>query len=93
MVSLGYKQIQGDHSLFIKHSLTCKLPVLLVYVDDIIIVGDDEPKKSTLKEKLTASFGMTDLRELTYLFGIEVAYSKSRIFISQRNMYLIFSNK
>jgi len=42
---------------------------------------------------LTASFGMTDLRELTYLFGIEVAYSKSRIFISQRNMYLIFSNK
>jgi hypothetical protein len=37
MVCLGYKQSQGDHTLFFKHSQGGKLTVLLVYVDDIIV--------------------------------------------------------
>ena len=45
MVSLGYKQSQGDHTHFIKHSQDGKLTLLLVYVDDIIIAGDDELEK------------------------------------------------
>ena len=45
MVSLGYKQSQGDHTPFIKHSQDGKLTLLLVYVDDIIIAGDDELEK------------------------------------------------
>ena len=45
MVSLGYRQSQGDHTLFIKHSQIGKLTLLLVYVDDIIITGDDEIEK------------------------------------------------
>ena len=45
MVSLGYKLSQGDHTLFIKHSQDDKLTLLLVYVDDIIIAGDDELEK------------------------------------------------
>ncbi|RDX99729.1 hypothetical protein CR513_17193, partial [Mucuna pruriens] len=36
MISLGYKQSQGDHTLFIKHSHYDKLTLLLVYVDDMI---------------------------------------------------------
>ncbi|RDX83952.1 hypothetical protein CR513_35075, partial [Mucuna pruriens] len=42
MISLGYKQSQGDHTLFIKHSLDGKLTFFLVYVDDMIITCDDE---------------------------------------------------
>jgi len=41
MVFLGYKQHQEDHTLFIKHSITCKLTILLVYVDDMIITRYD----------------------------------------------------
>jgi len=51
MVSLGYKQSQGNNTLFIKHFITGKLILLLVYVNDMIIAGDDETKKLTLKEK------------------------------------------
>nr|KYP47675.1 Retrovirus-related Pol polyprotein from transposon TNT 1-94 [Cajanus cajan]KYP47687.1 Retrovirus-related Pol polyprotein from transposon TNT 1-94 [Cajanus cajan] len=54
IVSLGYRQSQRDHTLFIKHSSTGKLTLLLVYVDDMIIAGDDETEKLALKEKLTA---------------------------------------
>ena len=38
----GYKQSQGDHTLFIKHSAAGGVIALLVYVDDIIVTGNDE---------------------------------------------------
>jgi len=62
MVSLGYKQ--SHHTLFIKHSQDGKLTLLLVYVDDIIIVGYDELEKQTLRERLATQFEMKDLRKL-----------------------------
>ena len=34
-----YKQSQGDHTLFIKHSVARGVTALLVYVDDIIVTG------------------------------------------------------
>ncbi|RDX62922.1 hypothetical protein CR513_58697, partial [Mucuna pruriens] len=33
---------QDNHTLFIKHSPDDKLTLLLVYVDDMIVIGDDE---------------------------------------------------
>jgi len=88
MIALGYKQIQGDHSLFMKHSPEGKLTLLLVYMDDMIIAGNDEVQKQVLKEKLAAQFEMKDLRRLKYFLGIEVAYSKQGIFMSQRKYVL-----
>ncbi|CAJ2627685.1 unnamed protein product [Trifolium pratense] len=35
MVGLGFKQSQGDHTLFVKHSKSGGVTVLLVYVDDV----------------------------------------------------------
>jgi hypothetical protein len=40
MVLIGYRQSQGDHTLFIKHSISGGVAILIVYVDDIIITGD-----------------------------------------------------
>ena len=34
-----YKQSQGDHTLFIKHSTVERVTAILVYVDDIIVTG------------------------------------------------------
>lgn len=41
MLNLGFKQSQGDDTLFTRHSTPRKVIVLLVYVDDIIVTGDD----------------------------------------------------
>jgi len=87
MVSLGYKQSQGDHTLFIKDFVSSKLTLLLVYVDDMII-EDDEKEKVTLKEKLANQFEMKDMREIKYFLQIEVSYSKKKIFISRRKYVL-----
>ncbi|RDX71655.1 hypothetical protein CR513_48958, partial [Mucuna pruriens] len=88
MITLGYRQSQGDHTLFTKHSLDGKLIILLVYVDDMVVTDDDEIEKLTLKEKLATQFEMKELGKLKYFLGIEVAYSKQGIFISQRNYVL-----
>ncbi|RDX78328.1 Copia protein, partial [Mucuna pruriens] len=84
MISLGNRQSQGDHTLFIKHSPHGRITLLLVYVDDMIVIGDDGIEKLTLKEKLATQFEMKELGKLKYFLGIEVAYSKQGIFISQR---------
>ena len=49
MKEYGYKQSQGDHTLFIKHSAAGRVTALLVYVDDIIVTGNDERKKHEVK--------------------------------------------
>lgn len=56
----------GDHTLFIKHYLEGKLTLLLVYVDAMIVVGDDEHDKQILKEKLVDQFETKDLGWLEY---------------------------
>lgn len=52
----------------------------MVYENDIIIVGDDELEKQTLKEWLAAQFEKKDLEKLKYFIWIEVGYSKQYVF-------------
>jgi hypothetical protein len=49
MLVLGYKQSQGDHTLFVKHCDSGGVCILLVYVDDIIVTGDDFAGIASLK--------------------------------------------
>lgn len=42
----------------------------------MIIVGDDELEKQTLRKRLVAQFEMKGLGKLKYFLGIEIAYSK-----------------
>ena len=55
MKEFGYKQSQGDHTLFIKHSTTRGVTVLLVYVNDIIATGNDEREKHEVNQRLAKS--------------------------------------
>jgi len=58
--------------------------MLLVYVDDIIVTCDDEEEKKLLGQHLAKNFEIKTLRKLKYFLGIEVAHSKTGIFISQQ---------
>ena len=83
MKEFGYKQSQGDHTLFIKHSIERGVTALLVYVDNIIVTGNDEREKHDVKQGLAKEFEIKELGKLKYFLGIEVAYSTQGIFISQ----------
>ena len=84
MIANGYKQSKGDHTLFIKHSISGGVTALIVYVNDIIMTGNDEKEKNTLKQCLAKEFEIKYLGKLKYFLGIEVARSKQGIFISQQ---------
>ena len=40
---------QGDHTLFIKHLVSKVVATLLVYGDDIIVIGSDPKEKEALQ--------------------------------------------
>ncbi|RVW79569.1 Retrovirus-related Pol polyprotein from transposon RE1 [Vitis vinifera] len=83
-----FSQGRSDHTLFIKRSPGGKITVLIVYVDDIIVTGNDEEEISRLKTVLSKEFEIKDLGTLRYFLGMEVARSSKGIFVSQRKYTL-----
>ncbi len=82
MKTFGCKQSNSDHTLFIKHK-EGKVTSLIVYVDDMVLTGDDPSEMKMLQEYLAIEFEMKDLGQLKYFLGIEIARSKQGIFLSQ----------
>ena len=61
MIASGYKQSQGDHMLFIKHSASRGVTILTMYVEDIIVRGSHEVEEA-LEQCLAKEFEIKDLR-------------------------------
>ena len=53
MVGHGYKRIAVDKCVYIQRFLDETFVTLLLYVDDILIVGQDAAKISKLKNELS----------------------------------------
>lgn len=87
MKKYGYRQSDSDHTLFLKHRQD-KVTALIVYVDDMIITGNDVEEISMLQKQLSVEFEMKNLGGLKYFLGIEVARSRKCIFLSQRKYVL-----
>ena len=78
----------ANHSVFYHHSSTRKCIYLIVYMDDIVIIGIDQDGIQKLKQHLFSHFQTKDLGKLKYFLGIKVAQSNSRVVISQRKYTL-----
>ena len=79
----GMQKSKSDHSVFYRNS-NSSIILLVVYVDDIVITGNDSKGISSLKSFLQSQFHTKDLGMLRYFLGIEVMRSKHGIFLSQR---------
>ena len=61
---------------------------LIIYVDDMIITGDDIEEIERLKGNLSQEFEMKNLGDLKYFLGIEVLRSEGGIFLRQKKYIL-----
>lgn len=90
--SYGFLQSHTDHTLFTYRKGDIFLSVL-VYVDDLILAGNDSASRATFKTFLNECFKLKDLGPLKYFLNIEVARGPKGLFLSQRKYALdILSN-
>ena len=61
MVDHGYHRTTSDHYIFMKRFPDGNFIILLLYVDDMLIIGYDVKKIQILKEEISKSFAIKDL--------------------------------
>ncbi len=64
------------------------IAIIVIYVDDLIITGDNDVNISDLKKLLKEKIEMKDLGELCYFLGIEIIQSPKGIWLLQRQYVL-----
>ncbi len=82
VTAAGFSPSVHDPALFI-HLSPRGRTLLLLYVDDMIITGDDPEYIAFVKARLSEQFLMSDLGPLRYFLGIEVSSTSDGFFISQ----------
>lgn len=87
LLTLGFMQSSLDHSLFIKKQHE-KIVVILIYVDDMLIAGNDLGLIKQTKQELHIMFKIKDLGTLKYFLGIEFSRSEKGILMNQRKYAL-----
>nr|XP_043629894.1 uncharacterized mitochondrial protein AtMg00810-like [Erigeron canadensis] len=83
----GFVQCMYDYSLYIKQSKDVFI-VLLVYVDDIVITGNNKDEIDKFKQFLSSKFMIKDLGILKYFLGIEIMENKKGVCMFQRKYCL-----
>jgi hypothetical protein len=80
---VDFKTSNAYFSLYVKKT-DCGIIVIVIYVDDLIITGDNDANIFDLKKLLKQKFEMKDLGELHYFLGIEIIQSPKGIWLLQR---------
>uniref|UniRef100_A0A2N9FNI5 Reverse transcriptase Ty1/copia-type domain-containing protein n=1 Tax=Fagus sylvatica TaxID=28930 RepID=A0A2N9FNI5_FAGSY len=78
----GFTPSSYDSALFIRHTST-GITLILLYVDEMIITGDDTVGIRDLQKFLSQHFEMKDLGTFSYFLGLEVISSSNGYYFSQ----------
>ena len=73
--------------MFYKSTDEGKIIVLLVYVDGMILIGNDHVEIEALRKILAKEFEVKDLGVLRYFLGMEIARNKNGISVSKKKVH------
>ena len=78
MTQHKFSRTSTDHCVFIKRYDNGDFIILLLYVDDMLIVGHDKSKFTNLKKALSKSFAMKDLGLANQILGMKIVRDRSK---------------
>ena len=87
IMQMGFVQSKSNYYLF-THTQGSSFTVLLVYVDDILLIGNNPACVAGLKKLLDDKFGLKYLGSLRYFLGLKVARTDEGISLNQRKYAL-----
>ena len=85
-MSHGYNRTTSNHCVFTRKFSDNDFIILLLYVDDMLIIGHDFSKIDRLKRELK-SFSMKDFGSSKQLLGMKISLDRKnkKLWISQEN--------
>ncbi|XP_028097668.1 uncharacterized protein LOC114297432 [Camellia sinensis] len=82
LLSQGFVNSHYDNSLFI-HKTSTTITVLLMYVDDILLIGNSPSHLQALIHQMHSAFAMQESGDLSYFLGISIQAMGDTYFLSQ----------
>jgi hypothetical protein len=73
----GYRKTNSDHCVFFQRFGDDDFIILLLYVDDMLIVGKNAERINQLKIELSKSFAMKDLGPAKQILGIRITRDRA----------------
>ena len=76
---LGYRRSNSDPCLYVKRGNDEKSRIyLILYVDDMLIAGNDRAAIAELKEKLHEKFSMKELGDARHILGMRIERNRKQ---------------
>jgi hypothetical protein len=72
MTEQGYSRCHSDHCVYFKRLENGSYIILLLYVDDMLVVGSNMQDINILKKKLSNSFVIKDLGAANKILGMRI---------------------
>ncbi|GKV21544.1 hypothetical protein SLEP1_g31514 [Rubroshorea leprosula] len=84
LMSQGFRRSTEEATLYVKGSSSESQLILSLYVDDLLLIGNDLKLMEQFKKVMMQEFAMTNLGETKYFLGLEVQQLSKGNFICQR---------
>ena len=69
--------MEEDHCMYLKRSNNGFI-ILSLYVDDILLVGNNKEMIDTAKKWLSSNFEMKDMGESSYVLGVNIVRDRAK---------------
>ena len=82
-IKFGYRKCESNHGIWVKFGSNGKRMFIILYMNDLLIMIEDDGELANLKRGLTARFEMKDLGEVKRFLGMEIEHESNGIKIYQ----------
>ncbi|GJS14586.1 retrotransposon protein, putative, ty1-copia subclass [Tanacetum coccineum] len=77
ITQFGFSKSEDESCIYVKVSGSVVV-FLVLYADDILLIGNDTPTLQSVKDWLGKCFAMKDLRDASYILGIKIYIDRSK---------------